>query len=151
MCLSAAARPHYCTDPDVTWENGGHYWADLQSVHGLRYYDNIAPRVLAVGADMTAKRRTRSVSEYMLVLALCQRGMHKLVLSLHSVCPYGRPSAANYHHATNEARCYSFVHWGNLLRSRCTTSSSQQSLPLSPDFSCSFECFPFIRSLNGCM
>ena len=22
VCLSAAARPHYCTDPDVTWGNG---------------------------------------------------------------------------------------------------------------------------------
>ena len=34
-----------------------HYWADLQSVHGLRCYGNIT--------------RTRKVSEYMLVLALC--------------------------------------------------------------------------------
>jgi len=31
--------------------------ADLQSVHGLRCYDNVT--------------RTRNVSEYMLVLALC--------------------------------------------------------------------------------
>jgi len=42
VCLSAAARPHYCTYPDVTWGSGRecplgvHYWADLQSVHGLR-------------------------------------------------------------------------------------------------------------------
>jgi len=34
-----------------------HYWADLQSGHGLRCYDNITA--------------TRNVSEYMLVLALC--------------------------------------------------------------------------------
>jgi len=34
-----------------------HYWADLQSVHGLRCYGNIT--------------RTGNVSEYMLVLALC--------------------------------------------------------------------------------
>ena len=39
VCLSAAACPHYCTDPDVTWGSGRgcplvvHYWADLQSVH----------------------------------------------------------------------------------------------------------------------
>ena len=38
----------YCTDPDVTWGNGRgcplvvHYWADLQSLHGFRCYDNIA-------------------------------------------------------------------------------------------------------------
>ena len=46
VCLSAAARPHYCTDPDVTWGSGRgcplvvHYWADLQSVHGMRCYGN---------------------------------------------------------------------------------------------------------------
>jgi len=34
-----------------------HYWADSQSVRGLRCYGNIT--------------RTRNVSEYMLVLALC--------------------------------------------------------------------------------
>ena len=55
LCLSLAACPHYCTDPDVTWRNGRgaltvvHYWADLQSVHGFRCYDNIA--------------RTRNVSD----------------------------------------------------------------------------------------
>jgi len=63
-CLSAAACLRYCTDPDITWGSGRgcplvvHYWADLHSVHGLRYcYGNIT--------------RTRNVSEYMLVLALC--------------------------------------------------------------------------------
>jgi len=52
VCLSVsslAAFPHYCTDHDVTWGNGRgcpqvmHYWADLQSVHGFRCCDNIAP------------------------------------------------------------------------------------------------------------
>ena len=63
VCLSAAACLHYCTDPDVNCRNGRryplvvHYWADLQSGHGLRFYGNIM--------------RTRNVSEYMLVLALC--------------------------------------------------------------------------------
>jgi len=50
VCLSIAAWPHYCTDPDVTWGNGGgcslvvQYWADLQSVHRFRCHcrDNIA-------------------------------------------------------------------------------------------------------------
>jgi len=47
VCLSAAARPHYCTDPDVTWERGRvcplvvHYSADLQSVHMLHCHGNI--------------------------------------------------------------------------------------------------------------
>jgi len=48
---------------DVTWGTGRgcplvvHYWADLQSVHGLRCCGNIT--------------RTKNVSEYTLVLALC--------------------------------------------------------------------------------
>jgi len=55
VCLSAVTCPHYCMEPDVTWGDSRgcrlvvHYRADLQSVHGLRSYDNIA--------------RTRSVSE----------------------------------------------------------------------------------------
>jgi len=46
VCLSAAACPHYCTDPDVTWGSGRrcplvvHNWADLQTVHGLHCYGN---------------------------------------------------------------------------------------------------------------
>jgi len=42
VCLSAAACPHYCTDPDVTWVTDRgcllvvQCWADLQSVHRLR-------------------------------------------------------------------------------------------------------------------
>jgi len=49
VCLSLAALPHYCMDPDVTWGNGRecplvvHYWVDLQSVHGFRCCDIIAP------------------------------------------------------------------------------------------------------------
>jgi len=48
VCLSAAVRPHYCTDPGVTWGRGKgcplvvHCWADLQSAHGLRCYGNNA-------------------------------------------------------------------------------------------------------------
>ena len=51
VCLSVAAFQHYCTDPDVSWRNGRachlavHCWADLQSVHVFRYYDNIMPNV----------------------------------------------------------------------------------------------------------
>jgi len=51
VCLSIAAFPHYCTDPDVTWGNVRvcppvvHYWVDLQSVRRFRCYDNIAPNV----------------------------------------------------------------------------------------------------------
>jgi len=47
VCLSAAACPHYYTDPDVTWGSGSgcplvvRCWADLQSVHLMRCYGNI--------------------------------------------------------------------------------------------------------------
>jgi len=62
VCLSAAVRPHYCTDPDVTWRRGTgcplvvHYWADLQSVHRLRCYGNITRTLvtsLRPSRDMT--------------------------------------------------------------------------------------------------
>jgi len=62
VCLSAAACPHYCMDPDVTWGSGRgcppvvHYWADLQSVHGLRCYGNITRTLvtsLRPSRDMT--------------------------------------------------------------------------------------------------
>jgi len=51
VCLSFAAFPHYCTDPDVSWGMVGDalvrcscaLLADLQSVHGFHCYDNIAP------------------------------------------------------------------------------------------------------------
>ena len=62
VCLSATARPQYCTDRDVTWGSGRrcplvvHYWADLQSVHGLRCYGNIMQTLvtsLRPARDMT--------------------------------------------------------------------------------------------------
>jgi len=63
VCLSLAAFPHYRTDSDVKLGGNGrryplvvHYWANLQSVHGFRYCDNIA---------LNAKCRR------VLVLALC--------------------------------------------------------------------------------
>ena len=55
VCLSSAVRQHYCTDPDVTWGRGGgcplvvHYWADLQSLHGLHCYGNIMRNVVYAG------------------------------------------------------------------------------------------------------
>ena len=60
VCLSAAACPHYCTDPDVTWGSGRgcplvvHYWADLQSVHGLRCYGNITRTLVNAGCARVA-------------------------------------------------------------------------------------------------
>jgi len=64
VCLSAAVRTHYCTDPDVTWRHGRgrgcplgvHYWADLQSRHGVRCYGNVTRTLvtsLRPSRDMT--------------------------------------------------------------------------------------------------
>ena len=75
VCLSAAACPHYCTDPDVSWGSGRgcplvvHYWADLQLVDVLRCYSNM----------------TRNVSEYMLVFALFLVNLLMLSVSVHDV------------------------------------------------------------------
>ena len=60
VCLSAAVRPHYCTDPDVTWGRGRgcplvvHCWADMQSVHGLRCYGNITRTLVYAGCAHVA-------------------------------------------------------------------------------------------------
>jgi len=70
VCLSLAAYPHYCTDPDVTWGNGMgcpvvvHYRADLQSVHRFCCYNNIGQnakcqRVLVLAPCLTAFDRRR--------------------------------------------------------------------------------------------
>jgi len=61
VCLSAAVRPHYCTDPDVTWGRGRgcllavHYWADLQSGHGVRCYGNITRTLVTSITGMCVK------------------------------------------------------------------------------------------------
>jgi len=64
VCVSVRGRmPTLLHGPGCNLGNGMgcplvvHYWAVLQSVNGLRCYGNIT--------------RTRNVSEYMLVLALC--------------------------------------------------------------------------------
>ena len=68
VCLSAAVRPHYYTDPDVTWGRGRgcplvvHCWADLKAGHGLRYYGIITQRTL-----VTSLRPSRDMT------TLCER------------------------------------------------------------------------------
>ena len=48
VCLSLAAFPHYCTDPNVTLGNGRgcslvvYCWMDLELVHRFHCYDHIA-------------------------------------------------------------------------------------------------------------
>jgi len=60
VCLSAAVRPRYCTDPDVTWGRGRgctlvvQYWADLQLVHRLRCYGDITRTLVYAGCARVA-------------------------------------------------------------------------------------------------
>jgi len=83
VCLSEcfAVFPHYCTDPDVSWGNGKgcpvvvHCWADLQSVHGFRCYDNV--HVCKFIALYTAN--TRSAEREMSASA-CTRSMPDLLI-----------------------------------------------------------------------
>jgi len=47
--------PHHCTNPDVTVHSRGrplvvHCWADLQSLHGFRCYDDIERRKMSASA-----------------------------------------------------------------------------------------------------
>jgi len=80
VCLSVAACPYYCTDPDVTWQSGRgcplvvQYWADLQLVHGLHCYGNNANPSYYKLASTTPRYddivRMRNVSKCS-VLAVC--------------------------------------------------------------------------------
>jgi len=69
ICVSVHGRIHYCTDPDVTWDHGRgcplvvHYWADSQSVHGLRCYGNITRTIV------TSLRPSRDM------MTLCERSV----------------------------------------------------------------------------
>jgi len=92
VCPSPATCPHYCMDPEVTWGNGRgcppvvHYWADSQSVHGFRCYDNIVPHGFATGAhDNTA---VNAKCQRVLVPALClvNTSHHPWFITYHSVC-----------------------------------------------------------------
>jgi len=80
VCLSVAAFAHYCTDPDAAWGNGRgcplvvHYWADLQSVHGFRCYDNIHVRKLIVLYTANAYGAEREMSA-----SACTRSMPGLI------------------------------------------------------------------------
>ena len=71
VCLSAAACPHCCTNPDVTWGSGRgcplvvHHWADLQSVRGLRRYGNtMEMQSPAVTARPTARHTHAAHARY---------------------------------------------------------------------------------------
>jgi len=83
VCLSVPRRiPTLLHGPGVTWENGSgcplvvHYWADLQSLHGFRCYENIA--------------RTQNVSEclYSLYVWLISRRL-RFTRMIAAVCTAG--------------------------------------------------------------
>ena len=80
VCLSAAACPHYFTDPHVTWGSGRGcplvvHWADLQSVHGLHCYGNTMDMHMAEpsgnprGSPHTAHYACRAIKSMRLLRA----------------------------------------------------------------------------------
>ena len=77
--LSVVAFP-YCTDLDVTWGNGRgcplavHYWADLQSVHGFRCYDNTHKLLVLYTANAYSAEREMSTS----ACTRCMPGLSEL-------------------------------------------------------------------------
>jgi len=77
VCLSLAAFPHCCTDPDVTGGNSRgcplvvQYWANVQSVHRFHCYDNThvcklialyTASTYSAEREMSASACTRSVA-----------------------------------------------------------------------------------------
>jgi len=97
VCLSTAACLHYCIVPDVTWGSDRrcplvvHYWADLQSGHGLRCYGNIT--------------RTRNVSEYMLRVVLGVSQTLRRWIEGATYVGHGD------HHVGHLAHVSSYTHW----------------------------------------
>jgi len=79
VCVSAAVRPHYCTDPYVTWGHGRgcplvvHYWADLQSVHRLRCYRNITRTLVYAGCARVAISDRRVTEAFSTLLAVYRK------------------------------------------------------------------------------
>ena len=97
VCLSLAAFPHCCTDPDVTCGNGRgcrqvvHHWADLQLVHGFRCYDSI--RICKLIALYILQMRIAPNAKCQLLLVLVLYGWFcDLTLFV------GRPAAFCYIH-----------------------------------------------------
>jgi len=95
VCVSLTAFPHYCTDPDVTWGMVGvpsscallHYWVDLQSVHGFRYYDNIhiCKLVPLCTANAYSTERETSASACTGCMAGPKLYTHTLLLALFTI------------------------------------------------------------------
>jgi len=95
VCLSLAAFPHYCTDPDVIsandrgWPLIGHYWVDLPSVHGIRCYDNRArytsactrsvPGFVSIATSATTTTTTTTTTKTTTILLLLLRSTQTIV------------------------------------------------------------------------
>jgi len=118
VCLSAAVRPHYCADPDVTWRSGRgcpvvvHYGADLQPGHGLRCYGNIT--------------RTPNVSEY---IHACTRSMPSFICDI-ATDYLSEHQLTFLDHITSLSKCYYSIRELRCVR-HCLDSKAA-SLPHPP-------------------
>jgi len=119
--LSAAVRPHYCTDPDVTWGRGRgrplvvHYWADLQSVHRLRCYGNITRTLVTF--CVSRRRRKMYRGHACLCVCLSVRGRMPTVLHGPDVTwGSGRGCPLVVHYCSNLQTVYRLRCYGNITR-----------------------------------
>ena len=90
VCVSLAAFPHYCTDPDVTCRDGRgchlivQYWVNLQSVHGFRCYDNAkCQRVLVLALCLVIFRYSTTKIMKLSVTIQLLRNSYTRFLILH--------------------------------------------------------------------
>jgi len=112
--LSLETLLHHCMDTAVTWANGRrcplvvHYWADLQSLHGFRCFDNIHVCKLialyttnAYSANCVISASACTCSMYGYHCAYEYHKIYYLCSSKHAV-----PSAFCKHRAINNTAIY---------------------------------------------
>jgi len=130
VCLSVAVHPHYCTDPDVTWGRGRgcplvvHYWAGLQSVHGLRCYGNITRNLMrGVRALLISDRQVLMAAFSKLRAVYCKCAWHRGWLA------GDWPSTGGILHITAAAWTAGFHWWrsGDITRTQNTRSMPSQT------------------------
>ena len=91
LCLSVAVCPHYCTDPDVTWESGRgcplvvHYW-----VIAAEFL--VAAAAAAAAAATVCDATTCCCAAPLLTLAAHASKLCCIIRCMYIIFTYGRPS-----------------------------------------------------------
>jgi len=135
VCVSVYPRPHamaaclhYCMDPDVTWSGRGcplvvHYWVDLQSVHGLRCYDN-----------------TRNAWQSPAVIRPAHRTLHTLRMSAKTPFASSEIDASAACATLSATRPFHFVHTAGVVTRTQNVSEYKLVLALCLVYLLSIQC-----------